>query len=726
LGQERTVQIEPILSGTPLPSGSPRASVDDLLIAALAKLARDFELPDPGIILRGLAVNSDGTLPFHQAENAADLIGLQYDTLPVGSLPRKSRHFPALIRTRDGAAIIYERSKDQLLYWAHGLAEPVWTDVATVEESFAGQALHIVGNANLRQGEDVSKAPALRGHWFWSELYKLRRQFYPVLWAAFFINLLAFSLPLFTMNVYDRIIPNRATSSLWVLAIGVTLAFAIEFALRLARAGLLDELGRKLDLKLSEKIFGKLINIPLSERTGDTGRLSRRVAEYEIVRDFFASTTLTLLVDFAFMIVFVAMIAVLAGWLAVIPVVIIIGMIAAGMVLQRKMTAAAIDAQHDAGLQNSLLVESISGAETLKSCAAEGRIVSRWRNVASMSAQTQERLRRLSSISVTLASLCQQLTSIALVIGGFYLFDSGTISMGAIIAIVMLAGRSLAPAGQLAFLITRGRQAMTVLDSIGKLMDSGDERVAGSQSVVPQVREGHVRLENMGFAYGENGHPALADINLTVAPGEKIAIIGRVASGKSTLGRLLCGLHFPTDGSVQVDGLDNRQYRPADLRVQLRFVGQDAELFGGSIKDNLLLAAPQAEDAQLIAALRRVGADEFLGRDAGGFDRLAGERGRSLSGGQRAFLLLARAIATPSKLLFLDEPTGAMDTATEKLFIEKLGLALYPGQTLVVSTHRQAILSLCDRLIVMDGGRIIADGPREAILAKAAAQGAAA
>jgi ATP-binding cassette, subfamily C, bacterial LapB len=720
------VHIEPISPAVATLAGQAGAKAGDPLIAALARLARDFELPDPGMVLQGMALNSDGTLPFHQAENAAELIGLQCDTLPVGRLPGKSRRLPALIRTRDGAAIIYERNKDQLLLWSPGDAEPVWTDVESVEEDFAGQALHILGNANLRQGDDVGKVAALRGHWFWSELYKLRREFYPVLWAAFLINLLAFALPLFTMNVYDRIIPNRAISSLWVLAVGVVLAFAVEFALRMARSGLLDELGRKLDLKLSEKIFGKLINIPLAERAGDTGRLARRVSEYEMVRDFFASTTLTLLVDFAFMIVFVAMIAVLAGWLAVIPVVIIAAMIAAGMVLQRKTTVAAIDAQHDAGLQNSLLVESISGAETLKSCAAEGRIVSRWRNVASMSAQTQERLRRLSAISVTMASLCQQITSIALVIGGFYMFDAGTISMGAIIAIVMLAGRSLSPAGQLAFLITRGRQAMTVLDSIEKLMASSDERTAGSSSVIPQVRDGHIRVEDMSFSYAGAAHPALANLNLNITPGEKIAIIGRVASGKSTLGRLLCGLYFPESGSVQVDGLDNRQYRPADLRGQLRFVGQDAELFGGSIKDNLLLAAPRADDAQLIAALRRVGADEYLGRDAGGFDRLAGERGRSLSGGQRAFLLLARALATPSKLLFLDEPTGAMDSTTEKLFIEKLGAALYPGQTLVVSTHRQAILSLCDRLIVMDGGRIIADGPREQIMAQAAAQGAAA
>lgn len=353
-------------------------------------------------------------------------------------------------------------------------------------------------------------------------------------------------------------------------------------------------------------------------------------------------------------------------------------------------------------------------------------MIGRWRNLARMSSQTQERLRQLSSVAVTLASVCQQITSIALVIGGFYLFDAGTITMGAIIAIVMLAGRSLAPAGQLAFLMTRGRQAMTVLDSIGLLMAKDDERSFGSNSVIPVVRDGHIKLEDAKFAYPQSSRDALTEINLEIRPGEKVAIIGRVASGKSTLGRLICGLYYPDDGSVLVDGLDNRQFRPIDLRTQLRFVGQDSELFSGSIKDNLLLGAPNASDEALIDALRRVGADEFLGRDDGGFDRATGERGRNLSGGQRGFLVLARALASPSKLLFLDEPTGAMDMRTETAFVERLKTAMYPGQTLVISTHRQAVLSICDRLIVMDRGRIVADGPREQIMAQALDKGVAA
>jgi ATP-binding cassette subfamily C protein LapB len=237
------------------------------------------------------------------------------------------------------------------------------------------------------------------------------------------------------------------------------------------------------------------------------------------------------------------------------------------------------------------------------------------------------------------------------------------------------------------------------------------------------VREGHIRLDDVSFTYPESNREAISGLNLIIKPGEKIAIIGRVASGKSTLGRLLCGLYYPDAGSLLIDGLDNRQYRPINLRSQLRFVGQDAELFSGSIKDNLLMGAPNADDAALIDALRRVGADEFLGRDDGGFDRGTGERGRNLSGGQRGFLVLARALAAPSKLLFLDEPTGAMDMRTEMSFVERLKTATYPGQTLIVSTHRHAVLSLCDRLIVMDRGKIVADGPREEIMAQAMAKG---
>jgi ATP-binding cassette subfamily C protein LapB len=305
-----------------------------------------------------------------------------------------------------------------------------------------------------------------------------------------------------------------------------------------------------------------------------------------------------------------------------------------------------------------------------------------------------------------------------LLIGGFYRFNAGEMSMGAIIAIVMLAGRAMSPVGQFAFLMTRAKQALTTMDSLQQMMELEDERQTTARSIVPEIRVGKIELVDVDFAYPGASANALNGVRLKVEPGERIGIIGRVASGKSTLGRVLCGLYTPTGGVMTVDGLDSRQYHPHQLRDEFRFVAQDSELFSGTVRDNLMLGAAQADDQQLIDAVVRSGADIFLSRDAAGFDFPVGERGTRLSGGQRSLLVLARALVSPCKLLFLDEPTGSMDTQTENYFIERLKSALTPKQTLIVSTHRHQMLNIVDRLIVIDGGKIVADGPRQEILGR--------
>ena len=288
--------------------------------------------------------------------------------------------------------------------------------------------------------------------------------------------------------------------------------------------------------------------------------------------------------------------------------------------------------------------------------------------------------------------------------------------MGAIIAIVMLASRSLAPAGQIAFLLTRGRQATEMLGSIERLFDATDERQKGGSLAPGSISRPLIQFKDVRFSYPESGQPALDGINLDIKPGERVAIVGRVASGKSTFGRVLCGLYEPTEGTMLVNGLDSAQYRPDQLRNSLRFVGQDADLFSGSIRDNMALGRREATDERILAALRESGADQFLARDSGGFDRPVGEGGRRLSGGQRAFLSLARALVTPCELLFLDEPTGAMDSQTEKLFVERLQSTLSDNQTLVISTHRPALFTLCERIIVLSNGKVAADGPIKQVL----------
>jgi ATP-binding cassette subfamily C protein LapB len=691
----------------------------DTVLDCLRFLARRYDRPSsPVVLLSGQALSDKGRLPFHQFESAAERIGLR--TRPVRwPLKRfQAHHAPVVLEVGDEAALtILEIKPKQVLIYDPRRGEEYWADRATLEGKYRREAILVEPDPTKERGLEGALARASRDHWFWGELFKVREAFLYVALSATVINLLGFAMPLFTMNVYDRIIPNKAAASLWVLAIGVVLAFAFEFVLRLARARLIDSTGRDVDARLSQRLFEKVMNIPLSARQGSTGAFAKRIADYETVRDFFTSTTVVLLVDLVFVVFFLALIAFLGGFLVLVPVTGIAVAFFMGLSLQRLMLEALKDAQADASLQHSTLVEAIGGVESLKANRSEGRMLGRWRRYADMSAATQERLRKLTSIAVNSAGVISQTISIGLVVGGFYLFSSGKITMGAIIAIVMVAGRALQPVGQLAFTMTRARQSMLSLATLDKIMESPDERAENVRSVTPVVARGDIEMQHLTFRYPEAPTDSLTDINLVIAPGERIGLVGRVASGKSTLGRVICGLYAPTDGVYTVDGLDSRQHHPHELRKAFRFVGQDAELFSGTVRDNLLLGGGDVTDQQLIDAVSRSGADMFLSKDAAGFDLMVGERGQRLSGGQRSFLALARAMVEPSLLLFLDEPTGSMDTGSEQRFIERLGKALQPNQTLLVSTHRHAMLALVNRLIVIDQGRIIADGRRDDVLA---------
>ena len=692
----------------------------DPVLDCLAFLARRADRPSSPVLLRaGLALSDSGSLPFHQVEPALDQIGMRGAPLVRRLKNWPIQRLPAILELNDDrASVLLETKAGDGLMYAPGIAEPMWVSLAELDKAFTGRAVFVEADPTRERETERPWDKAKRSHWFWSEVWKVRGEFWPILLAALVVNLLALAVPLFTMNVYDRVIPNKAIPTLWVLALGVALALGFDFVLRLARSRLIDEIGRKLDTKLSQKLFEKVLNLPMAARAGTTGAMAKRVSEYEQVRDFFASTTVVLLVDVSFLVLFLILITVLAGWLVLVPLVGIAIMCIVGFGLQKRMGQTALDAQADSSLQHSVLVESIGGMETLKASGAEGQMLGRWKRYSSMSAATQEEMRRTTAVAINLASLSQQVISVGLLIGGFYRFNAGEMSMGAIIAIVMLAGRAMSPVGQFAFLITRAKQALTTMDSLQQMMEQEDERSAAARSIVPEIRVGKIELSHVSFAYPGASVPSLSDIDLKIVPGERIGIIGRVASGKSTLGRLLCGLYQPSDGVMTIDGLDSRQYHPHQVRESFRFVGQDAELFSGTVRDNLMLGAAKADDAQLIDAVTRSGADIFLSRDAAGFDLPVGERGSRLSGGQRSLLVLARALVSPSKMLYLDEPTGAMDTQTETYFIDHLKSALAADQTLIVSTHRHQMLSIVDRLIVIDGGRIFADGPRDEILVR--------
>jgi ATP-binding cassette subfamily C protein LapB len=695
----------------------------DPVLSCLQHLAKRYDRPSsPVVLLSGLALGERGWLPFHQAESAAERVGFRTHIMRRALKRLSPSDLPAMLEMSGaGAALLLELKEGQGLVFDPDQAVEQWVDLEKVSQGYAGRLILMEPDPARERGQENAVVKAARDHWFWSEIYKARGAFAFVALAAAVINSLAFAMPLFTMNVYDRIIPNKAVTSLWVLATGVALAFGFEYLVRLARAQLIDEVGRDIDAKLSQRLFEKVMNIPLWARMGSTGSFAKRISEFDNVRDFFGSTSVVAVVDMVFVVLFLGLIVFLGGWLVMVPLAGMAVMAISGFSIQRQMHHALKDAQTDSGLQHSTLVEAIAGMETLKAARAEGRMLGRWRRYAEMGANTQEHLRKLSARAMNLATLSQQSISVGLVVGGFYLFDSGKITMGAIIAIVMVAGRALSPVGQLAFLLVRGRQAMLTLDTLEKIMQAPDERALATRSVTPAISRGQIELQHLVFRYPEASTDSLADISLKIAPGERIGLVGRVASGKSTLGRVLCGLYEPTGGAVLIDGLDSRQHHPHEIRRAFKFVGQEAELFSGTVRDNLMLGAGDVSDEQLIAAVGRSGADLFLARDAAGFDLSVGERGQRLSGGQRGFLAIARALVEPNLMLFLDEPTGQMDTQSEQWFIERLGRSLVPSQTLIVSTHRHAMLALVQRLIVIDAGRILADGPKEQVLSAMAA-----
>src|SRR3954451_3049392 len=475
----------------------------DPVLDCLTYLAREADRPSSPVLLRaGLALADDGTLPFHQIEPALDQVGMRAEPVTRRLRGWPSGKTPAILELADNrAAVLLEMREGDALIYAPGVAEPHWVKIAELEPVYTGRAVVVETDPTREREGERPWDKAKRRHWFWSEVWKVRKEFWPVLLAALVVNLLAFAMPLFTMNVYDRVIPNKSISTLWVLAVGVILALSFDFVLRVARSRLIDEVSRKLDAKLSQKLFEKVMTLPMAERQGSTGAFARRVSEFEMVRDFFASTTVVLVVDVTFLVMFLGLITALAGWLVFVPMAGIALMLLAGLSLQRAMGRAALDAQADSSLQHSVLVESIAGAETLKAARAEGQMLGRWRRYSSMSAATSERMRKLTAIAVNLASISQQLISVGLLIGGFYRFQAGDMTMGAIIAIIMLSGRSLQPVGQLAFLITRGKQATATLSSLQKMMEAQDERQIAMRSIVPEIRVGHIELADLSFRY---------------------------------------------------------------------------------------------------------------------------------------------------------------------------------------------------------------------------------
>ncbi|MTI15317.1 type I secretion system permease/ATPase [Sansalvadorimonas verongulae] len=553
-------------------------------------------------------------------------------------------------------------------------------------------------------------------HWFWGTITKSWRIYRDVLLASFLINIFALASPLFVMNVYDRVVPNNAIETLWVLAIGAFILFSFDTALKLMRGYFIDLAGKKSDILLSSRIFEKVMGLSMASRPQSVGSFSRNIQEFESIRDFITSSTVTALVDLPFTILILLVIGFIGGPLAVIPFVGAALIALYGIALQGPLRRSVDKTVRSSAQKNATLIEVLTSIESLKVARAESEMQARWEKNVGHIAKWGIQSKMLSSSAGTVASFITQLVTISMVVGGVYLIAAGELSMGGLIATVMLSGRALAPMAQVAGLSTRYNQSKVALAALNDIMKMPSDRPEGKSFAHRPTLKGDIEFDQVNFSYPGQEFKALNNVNLRIKAGEKVGIIGRIGSGKSTVEKMLLGLYQPESGAVRVDGVDLRQINPSDLRHNIGCALQDATLLYGTLKENIALGVSHMEDSAIIQAAELSGVKEFANRHPDGLDMQVGERGVCLSGGQRQSVSLARAMLVDAPIIVLDEPCSAMDNTTESRLRDNLR-KYCEKRTLLLVTHKASMLELVDRLIVMDQGRIVADGPKEQVFA---------
>lgn len=560
-------------------------------------------------------------------------------------------------------------------------------------------------------GETLDGPGSHGGHWFWNALSASRWSYVQVALAAALANLLGLSTSVFIMVVYDRVLPNEATESLIALTLGVALALCFDFALKLLRAGFIDKAGQKADLLMGRRIFDQLLNIQMKSRTGSTGAMTSTIREFETLREFFTSATLVAVVDLPFIGLFILVIYLVGGQLALIPALAVPVVLLTGLAVQPVLSRMAERSLSDGQSKQSVLVEAVSGLETIKTTAAGRKMRARWEQAIEQQSAHGARSRTVTQFALNLTGFTQQAAQVLVVFLGVFLITNGQASMGALVASVMLTGRALAPLGQLAQTLTRINQARCAYRNLNALMHAESERPEGRTWLTRSDFKGAIAFNNVHFSYSDQSEDTLHGVSFTIKPGEKVAILGQIGCGKSTIARLLLGLYTPRVGSVMIDGLDIRQIDPGDLRRNIGSVLQDVWLFSGSVRDNIASGAVRPRDCDIVEAGRIAGVEEFVNSHPSGYDLQLAERGEGLSGGQRQAIALARALIGRPPVLLFDEPTSAMDVKTEAQLVQRLS-ASTSGSTLVIVTHRTSLLELVDRVIVLENGKIAADGPK--------------
>ena len=606
-----------------------------------------------------------------------------------------------------------KRERAKILLPEAGAGEE-WISLEQLESLFTGNLFYV-----KKQYRFDERSPEVldtkEGHWFWGCLKQAMPVYRDVILASLFINIFAVASPLFVMNVYDRVVPNLAFDSLWVLAVGVAIVFLFDFILRQLRSYFIDLAGKKIDLQVSARIFSRVMGIRLEARPLSVGAFANHLQSFENVRDFITSATIGAVVDMPFALLILFVIWVVAGPLVLVPLVAMVVLVLYSVFIQRPLARSIEKTAQHAAQKNAMLVESLASMEAVKITGAQGRMQSLWEQSVGEIGRHEIQTRKLSNSVASLASYAQQMVTVVSVVFGVYLVADGDLSMGGIIATVILGGRAVAPMAQISLLATRFNQAKSSMRLMEQIMSMPEEQGHGQKYIHRPRLEGRIEFDQVSFNYPQQDANVLNNVSFSIQPGEKVAIIGRIGAGKSTIARLLLGLYQPCQGGVRIDGISLGQIHTADLRRNIGCVTQDNQLFYGSIRENITLGAPYIDDEAIVRAVEFAGVNSFTDVDPQGLERQVGEGGRFLSGGQRQAVAIARAVLMAPPVLVMDEPSSQLDNRAELEFLKQLQ-SLDKKRTLVLITHKTSMLEAVDRLIVLDRGRLVADGPKELVL----------
>jgi ATP-binding cassette subfamily C protein LapB len=621
-----------------------------------------------------------------------------------------------LLLDRQQACLLLARKSDNRL-----VILPCEPGAIEVEITADDLALRYIGTCIFirptiqAENRSIVEARATEKDWFWSTIWRYKGYYLQAAGAAMLVNVLALAGTFFTMNVYDRVISNQAYITLWTLAAGVMVAMVFEYLARNLRSWLLDNAGKKADLLLGSALFRQAMMSRLENRPKSAGAYASTLREFESVRDFATSATLATISDLPFILLFVWVIHMIAGplfWvpLAAVPILMIVGALA-----QFPLSRYVNENLREGSVKHGILVESLESAETIKALRVESQMQAKYERAAALTSRTAMKSRMITALVSNFTSFIQSLCTVVIVVWGVYLIGDGELTMGALIGAVLLSSRAIAPAASITALAVRYQQARMALRSLNRVMATPTDRDAARNYLHKPTATGALTASNVSFRYDPQAGDSVAGISLNIAPGEKIAMLGRIGSGKSTLLKVLSGLYRPTQGNVRLDGVDLQQIEPADVRRHVLYVGQDARLLFGSLRENLKAGSPHIDDESMMRVADAFGVHQFASAHPHGYDMPIGERGEGLSGGQRQAVALVRAVLSNPTVMLLDEPTSAMDNATEALAMNALA-RLCAAKTMIYVTHKLQLLEYVSRVIILDAGARVADGPKEAVL----------